>query len=85
MIASQWIQTASHWGVYEVETRDGIARSARPIAWDADPSPIIQALPAVVQGPLRVSQPFVRRGYDVEVLVQVQFDREPRQRLCEGC
>jgi biotin/methionine sulfoxide reductase len=62
-MASHWIQTASHWGVYEVETRDGIARSARPVAWDADPSPIIQALPAVVQGSLRVSQPFVRRGY----------------------
>jgi biotin/methionine sulfoxide reductase len=61
-MASHWIQTASHWGVYEVETRDGIARNARPVAWDADPSPIIQALPAVVQGSLRVSQPFVRRG-----------------------
>ena len=34
-MASHWIQTASHWGVYEVETRDGIARSARPVAWDA--------------------------------------------------
>lgn len=56
-MASHWIQTASHWGVYEVETRDGIARSARPVAWDADPSPIIQALPAVVQGSMRVSQP----------------------------
>src|SRR5262249_9045289 len=62
-MTSQWIQTASHWGVYEVETRDGIACSARPVAWDADPSPIIQALPAGVQGALRVSEPFVRRGY----------------------
>src|SRR5438132_5825320 len=62
-MASRWVQTASHWGVYEVETLDGAARGARAAAWDEDPSPIIQALPAVVQGTLRVREPYVRRGY----------------------
>src|SRR5205814_9809708 len=50
-------------GVYEVETVDGSVRGARAAAWDQDPSPIIHALPAVVQGSLRVAQPYVRRGY----------------------
>jgi biotin/methionine sulfoxide reductase len=62
-VDSRWTQTASHWGAYEVQTRDGVAVGARPVSWDADPSPIIHALPAIVQGPLRVAQPFVRRGY----------------------
>jgi biotin/methionine sulfoxide reductase len=62
-MASRWVQTASHWGVYEVETLDGAVRGARAAAWDEDPSPIIQALPAVVQGTLRVREPYVRRGY----------------------
>jgi biotin/methionine sulfoxide reductase len=60
---SRWVQTGSHWGVYEVETADSVVRGARAAAWDEDPSPIIQSLPAVVQGSLRVAQPYVRRGY----------------------
>ena len=62
-MAGRWIQTASHWGVYEVETLDGAVRGARAASWDEDPSPIIHALPAVVQGTLRVREPYVRRGY----------------------
>ena len=62
-MSSRWTQTGSHWGVYEVETVDGSVRGARAAAWDQDPSPIIHALPAVVQGSLRVAQPYVRRGY----------------------
>src|SRR4030081_3461183 len=62
-MSSRWTQTGSHWGVYEVETVDGSVRGARAAAWDNDPSPIIHALPAVVQGSLRVAQPYVRRGY----------------------
>jgi biotin/methionine sulfoxide reductase len=62
-MSARWIQTASHWGVYEVETVDGVVRGVRAAAWDEDPSPIIQALPAVVQGRLRITEPLVRRGY----------------------
>lgn len=62
-MSSRWTQTGSHWGVYEVETVDGTVRGARAAAWDKDASPIIHALPAVVQGSLRVAQPYVRRGY----------------------
>jgi biotin/methionine sulfoxide reductase len=62
-MSSRWTQTASHWGVYEVETVDGSVRGVKAAAWDEDPSPIIHSLPAVVQGSLRVAQPFVRRGY----------------------
>ena len=62
-MSARWVQTASHWGVYEVETLDGAVRGVRAAAWDEDPSPIIHALPAVVQGSLRVAEPHVRRGY----------------------
>src|SRR5438093_11499013 len=59
----RWVQTASHWGVYDVQTVDGIVHGARAAAWDEDPSPIMHGLPAVVQGSLRVREPYVRRGY----------------------
>lgn len=59
----RWVQTASHWGVYEVETLEDTIRGVKPAAWDQDPSRIIHALPAVVRGPLRIAQPFVRAGY----------------------
>jgi biotin/methionine sulfoxide reductase len=58
-----WTQTGSHWGVYDVETIEGRIRGVKAAAWDEDPSPIIHALPAVVQGSLRVAQPYVRSGY----------------------
>lgn len=62
-MAGRWVQTASHWGVYEVQARDGTIDGVRAAAWDQDPSPIIHALPAVVQGSLRVREPYVREGY----------------------
>lgn len=58
------IQTASHWGVYNVErTHGGELVGARPFVRDADPSPILHALPDLVYSALRIDQPYVREGY----------------------
>ena len=58
-------QTASHWGVYRVETdRDsGEVLATAGVPFDRDPSPIQTALPEVVRDPLRIDRPYVREGY----------------------
>src|ERR1700754_4471111 len=58
-------QTASHWGVYRVETdRDtGEVVSTSGVPFDPDPSPIQAALPEVVRDRLRIDRPYVRAGY----------------------
>ncbi|MBV9828735.1 MAG: molybdopterin guanine dinucleotide-containing S/N-oxide reductase [Alphaproteobacteria bacterium] len=55
--------TASHWGIYEVETNPGLPPKLRPFHRDPDPSPIglYQLDPAVQR--MRVARPAVRRGY----------------------
>ncbi len=57
------IQTASHWGVYEVAVDEGKVSVAHPYAGDRSPSPLIDSLPAIVRGPERVRRPSVRRGF----------------------
>ncbi|RJQ67524.1 Asp-tRNA(Asn)/Glu-tRNA(Gln) amidotransferase GatCAB subunit C [Pseudonocardiaceae bacterium YIM PH 21723] len=61
---SKFTQTASHWGVYRVETDEaGGILSTTGVPFDADPSPIQASLPAVVRDPLRIDRPYVREGY----------------------
>ncbi|MEX2454528.1 MAG: molybdopterin-dependent oxidoreductase [Rhodospirillaceae bacterium] len=57
-------QTASHWGVYEVET-DGNGRviGTRPFAHDPEPPELIHGLQHMVHSPLRIDRPYVRAGY----------------------
>src|SRR3712207_6474206 len=52
----------THWGAYEVETRDGRIAEIRPFRGDPDPSPIGQSM-AAVDHPCRIEQPMVRRGW----------------------
>ncbi|HJP76088.1 MAG TPA: molybdopterin-dependent oxidoreductase [Pseudonocardiaceae bacterium] len=58
-------QTASHWGVYEVETDEasGEIVGTKGVPFDPDPSPIQPGLPAVVRDRLRIETPYVREGY----------------------
>jgi biotin/methionine sulfoxide reductase len=57
-------QTASHWGVYNVETdRFGRIVGTTPFALDPNPSPIAAALPQVVRDPLRIDRPYVRESF----------------------
>lgn len=79
--------TLSHWGLYEVETRDGELPVLRPFARDPSPSPIglHQAAPELAR--LRVLRPSVRRSWlddgpgaapekrGMEPFVEVEWDR----------
>ncbi|WP_256856605.1 molybdopterin-dependent oxidoreductase [Variovorax sp. KK3] len=58
------VQTASHWGVYnvEVDPRGQIVRTT-PFRADPHPPSYMASLPDTVQSPLRIEQPYVRAGY----------------------
>ncbi len=55
--------TSTHWGVYDIAVKDGQITGVTPFDRDPDPSPIGNALPGAVQGPLRVRHPAVRKSY----------------------
>ena len=55
--------TSSHWGAYRVEVADGRVRALHPFEEDADPSPIGHGIVGVLDGPLRIAAPMVRRGW----------------------
>lgn len=63
--ATRTSQTASHWGVYrvetDVETHDVV--SVEGVAYDPEPSPISSSLPEVVRDRMRIDRPYVREGY----------------------
>lgn len=57
-------QTASHWGVYSVETNEsGDILNTYPAPYDTEPSPLIRGLQSLVHSPLRIDQPYVRQGF----------------------
>lgn len=58
-------QTASHWGVYRVETdrETGEILSTDGVAFDRDPSPLQAGLPQTVHDSLRIDRPYVREDY----------------------
>lgn len=58
-------QTASHWGVYQVETdiETHEVVSVRGVDYDLEPSPIQASLPDVVGDSMRIDRPYVREGY----------------------
>lgn len=81
-------QTASHWGVYRVQTDHdtGEVLSTSGVPFDRDPSPIQDALPETVRDRLRIDRPYVRAGYlrsgtasranrGAEAFVPVTWDR----------
>ncbi len=55
--------TSSHWGVYEIERRNGQATGLKPIAEDPDPSPIGMAMWDAYRSPIRIQRPAVRRSW----------------------
>ncbi|BBB97697.1 MULTISPECIES: molybdopterin-dependent oxidoreductase [Bradyrhizobium] len=60
----RFIQTASHWGVYNVEADPkGELFSVTPFDGDPYPATYLQCLPELVRSPLRIDQPYVRLGY----------------------
>ena len=63
-MANRVAQTASHWGVYNVETTSaGEIVGTSPLSRDPAPSTFFQGLPEIVRSELRIEQPYVREGY----------------------
>lgn len=59
----RWVQTATHWGMYEVGVRDGQVRDIRPWSFDTHPSPIGRSIPGTLRASSRIRQPMVRESY----------------------
>ncbi len=55
--------TNSHWGSYWVEVENGRLKALRPLETDPDPSPIGQGMVGLLDDPLRIARPAIRRGW----------------------
>ncbi|MGE0715228.1 MAG: molybdopterin guanine dinucleotide-containing S/N-oxide reductase [Alphaproteobacteria bacterium] len=55
--------TATLWGTYRAEVRDGRLAALHPFERDGDPSPIGRSMPGAIDGPLRIRRPAVRRSW----------------------
>ena len=55
--------TASHWGVYRTEVVDGQIKAFHPFERDPAPSPIMQGYLDVIDDPLRIKAPMVRKAW----------------------
>jgi len=55
--------TNSHWGAYWVDVADGRVTGLRDFEQDPDPSPIGHGIVDVMDGPLRITQPAVRKSW----------------------
>ncbi|WP_049644236.1 molybdopterin-dependent oxidoreductase [Candidatus Rhodobacter oscarellae] len=55
--------TSSHWGTYRVEVQDGRVTGMRPFERDPDPSPIGPALVDLLDDPMRIKAPMVRKSW----------------------
>ncbi|QIX26953.1 molybdopterin-dependent oxidoreductase [Nocardioides sp. JQ2195] len=55
--------TATHWGLYDVTTREGQIVDIDPVADDPEPSPIGSGIVAAMRSNARIKRPAVRRGW----------------------
>ncbi|WP_137700647.1 molybdopterin guanine dinucleotide-containing S/N-oxide reductase [Marimonas lutisalis] len=55
--------TNSHWGTYWVDIEDGRVSGLEPFEADPDPSPIGQNIIGVLDDPLRITAPHVRKSW----------------------
>lgn len=55
--------TSSHWGTYTVDVTEGRVTGLRAFADDPDPSPIGPGIVDVLDDPLRIKQPMVRKSW----------------------
>jgi biotin/methionine sulfoxide reductase len=53
----------SHWGAFNALVENGRVVGCEPFAHDPAPSPMLEAIPAMVHSPLRVARPAVREGW----------------------
>lgn len=55
--------TSTHWGSYHAVTESGHLKDMVPFDRDGDPSPIGKGIIDVIDDPLRITRPMVRRGW----------------------
>ena len=53
----------AHWGAFNALVEDGRVVGCEPFAHDPAPSPMLEAIPAMVHSPLRIARPAVRDGW----------------------
>jgi biotin/methionine sulfoxide reductase len=56
-------QSLAHWGAFTAVVADGRLLRCEPFAPDPSPSPMLEAIPAMVHSPLRVARPAVRESW----------------------
>ena len=57
------VPSLSHWGAFTAVVEDGRVVRCEPFAKDPHPSPMLNAIPAMVHSPLRIHRPAVREGW----------------------
>lgn len=60
--ATPLLLTSTHWGVYEVDARDGQVEALLPFRHDPDPSPIGAGMAAALRSRSRVLRPAIRQS-----------------------
>lgn len=63
MTKEKRFSSLSHWGAFTAVVQDGRVARCEPSAHDLNPSPMIDAIPAMVHSPLRIARPAVREGW----------------------
>ncbi len=53
----------AHWGAFTALVEEGRVVGCEPFALDPEPSPMLEAIPAMVHSPLRVQRPAVRESW----------------------
>ncbi|MDX6749943.1 molybdopterin guanine dinucleotide-containing S/N-oxide reductase [Geminicoccaceae bacterium 1502E] len=62
-MTSAWPTTATHWGTYRGEVREGRLVALHPFERDCDPSPIAGNMIEALDHPLRIRKPAVRLSW----------------------
>src|SRR5215475_12066587 len=62
-MSERLVRTASHWGAFWVQVRDGRAVGVKPFEKDAHPSPLAQSQVAAVYDRSRIDRPYIRKGF----------------------
>jgi biotin/methionine sulfoxide reductase len=53
----------AHWGAFNAVVKDGRVVGCEPFAHDPAPSPMLDAIHAMVHSPLRIARPAIREGF----------------------
>ncbi|MEE8445621.1 MAG: molybdopterin guanine dinucleotide-containing S/N-oxide reductase, partial [Alphaproteobacteria bacterium] len=61
--AGEFRESATHWGAFSAEVRDGRVVGVKSFSGDPDPSAMIGAIPDALYHETRVDRPYIRKGY----------------------